>query len=82
MRIYNLLSGGLKPIDYILIAGLITITVAITAIVVWRKAKGKGGCDCGSCKSCPSSQACNRNCEGCNSCPSKKEDENEQEKTE
>ena len=77
MKIYNLLAGGLNPIDYILIAGMIVVAVVITAIIIWRKVKGKGGCDCG-CGSCPSAKAdgCNGSCGGCNSCPSKKEDEN------
>ena len=70
MKLYNLLSGGLNPIDYILIAGLIALAIAITAVVVWRKVKGKGGCDCSG---CPSAKTCNRNCDGCNSCPTKQE---------
>ena len=77
MKLYNLLSGGLKPIDYILIAGLIAVAVALTAIVVWQKVKGKGGCgcDCGSCNACPSAKqgGCNGSC---NACPSQKEDKN------
>lgn len=68
-----LLANGLNPIDYVLIFGLIAVTVAIAAVVIWRKAKGKGGCDCGSCNSCPSAQ--NGGCGSCNSCPSTKEEE-------
>ena len=78
MTLYNLLASGLKPIDYIIIASLIAITIIIAAIVVWRKVKGKGGCDCGSCNSCPSARqnSCDGSCNSCTSCPSKKEDEN------
>ena len=76
MQLYNLLSGGLKAVDYIIIAALVAIVVAVSAIIIWRKVKGKSscGCDCG----CPSAKTngCNGNCGGCNSCPSKKEDEN------
>ena len=70
MKLYHLLASGLNPIDYILIFGLIAITVGIATVVIWRKVKGKGGCDCG-CGGCPSAQ--NGGCAGCNSCPSKNE---------
>lgn len=61
--------------DYIIIAVIAVIVLAVIAIIIWRKVKGKSscGCDCGSCKSCPSSSACNGNCSSCNSCPPKKE---------
>ena len=77
MQLYNLLSGGLKAVDYIIIAALVAIVVAVSAIIIWRKVKGKGscGCDCGGCPSAKTN-GCNGNCGGCNSCPSKKEDKN------
>ena len=69
--IYNLLAGGLNPIDYLLIAGLAVVALSITAVVVWQKLKGKNGCgcDCGSCQSCPSAQ--NGKCGGCTACGGK-----------
>ena len=72
MKNYNLLSGGLNPIDYVLIASLIAVTVIIAIIVIWRKVKGKNSCGC-DCGGCPSAKAggCGGSCEGCSSCPSK-----------
>ena len=71
--IYQLLAGGLNPVDYVLIAALVVITVAIIALVVWQKVKGKSGCgyDCGSCQSCPSAK--NGGCGSCTSCQEKQE---------
>ena len=79
MKNYNLLSGGLNPIDYVLIASLIAVMVMIVAVVIWRKAKGKNSCGC-DCGGCPSSSACNGKCSSCNSCSAKKEDKNATEK--
>ena len=69
--INNILAGGLNPIDYILIAGLVVVALAITAVVVWQKRKGKSGCgcDCGSCQGCSSAQ--NGKCDGCTACGDK-----------
>lgn len=73
MRIYNLLSGGLKPVDYALIAVMVGITLALITIVVIMKIKGKSGC--GNCANCRSSSTCKGSCEGCNACSSKKEED-------
>ena len=70
MRIYNLLSGGLHAVDYVIIAVLGVIAVGLAVLVVWRKLSGKGGCDCGG---CPSAKQCNGNCHGCNSCAKQEE---------
>jgi hypothetical protein len=71
--IYNLLAGGLNPIDYLLITALVVLVLGIAAVVVWQKLKGKNGCgcDCGSCQSCPSAQ--NGKCGGCTACGNKEE---------
>ena len=65
MKIYHLLAGGLNPIDYVLIAAAVAVTLLLIVIIAWRKAKGKGGCDCGSCQGCPSAQTCKGNCGDC-----------------
>ena len=75
MQLYNLLSGGLKAVDYIIIAALVAIVVAVSAIIIWRKVKGKSSCGC-DCGGCPSSSACNGKCSSCTSCSAKKEDKN------
>ncbi len=51
----------MKPIDYILIGGVVLILGGIIAHLVYRKKQGKGGC-C-DCKNCPSAGACQRNTE-------------------
>ena len=33
--------------------------VGVVAYLIWRKAKGKGGCDCG-CADCPHCSACGK----------------------
>ncbi len=76
--IYALLSGGLKPIDYLLIAVMAGVALLIAGVIVWRKIKGKSSCGCDGCSS---SSACGGNCSSCNACSSKKK-ENEQDKHE
>lgn len=52
------------------IAVVVFISVAFVAVVaymIWRKAKGKGGCDCG-CDACPH----------CSHCGKKEKDEKKQ----
>lgn len=48
----------MKPIDYILIAAIVLIVVAIAVYIIRKKIKGeKIGCGCG-CQSCPHAGAC------------------------
>ena len=77
MELYNLLSGGLNPIDYIIIAVLVLIVLAVAAIIVIRKIKGKSSCGC-DCSGCPSAKTggCSGKCDGRSSCSIKKEEKN------
>ena len=48
----------MKPIDYIIIAAIALIVIAVVVYIVRKKLKGeKVGCGCG-CQSCPHAGAC------------------------
>ena len=48
----------MKPIDYIIVAVIALIVIAIAVYIIRKKLKGeKVGCDCG-CQSCPHAGAC------------------------
>ena len=48
----------MKPIDYILIAAIVLLVVAIAVYIIRKKIKGENiGCGCG-CQSCPHASAC------------------------
>lgn len=46
----------MSPFDIAIIVLASVAFVGVVAYLIWRKAKGKGGCDCG-CSGCPG--ACN-----------------------
>ena len=46
--------------DIIVIVLTSVAFVGVVAYLIWRKAKGKGGCDCSSCGCCPGCAACKK----------------------
>lgn len=46
----------MSPFDIVIIVLVSIAFVGVVGYLIWRKAKGKGGCDCG-CEGCP--HACN-----------------------
>ncbi len=50
----------MSPFDIVIIVLVSIAFVGVVGYLIWRKAKGKGGCDCG-CEGCPHACNCHKN---------------------